>query len=244
LAVLPDRRNATGVPWLKTTPAARRAQMTTVCTAMWEGDRRAVAEVRPNAAIVIARFHGAQHDRAAVDQLRKQAVRRRKKELPTATADDRKQTRWPCRKRSTDVEAAEQVRLDARLAYRPARPHASPLREELTTICDTARSKADGLRRIRAWRQRVEKSGLACFAAFLKLLDTWRDGSTKYCIDHQTRGFVEGLNNKRKVRKRRCDGMRNVGRLFQRLTLDLEGYRRFSPWRTTAPRWSGVHGKS
>jgi len=26
-----------------------------------------------------------------------------------------------------------------------------------------------------------------------------------------------------------------VVRLFQRLTLDLEGYRRFSPWRAVAP---------
>ena len=31
-------------------------------------------------------------------------------------------------------------------------------------------------------------------------------------------------------------------RLFQRLTLDLEGYRRFSPWRTPTSR--AAHGKS
>jgi|SRR5579859_3162373 len=35
-----------------------------------------------------------------------------------------------------------------------------------------------------------------------------------------------------KVLKRRCYGLRNVGRLFQRLTLDVKGSRRFSPWRT------------
>ena len=134
------------------------------------------------------------------------------------------------------MDAAEQVRLDALLAYSPALRQAYTLREELTTIFDTARSKADGLRRIRYWRQRVEKSGLACFDAFLKLLDTWRDGITNYFIDHQTSGFVEGLNTKLKVLKRRYYGMRNVGRLFQRLTLDLEGYRRFSPWRAAAPR--------
>ncbi|HEU5101134.1 MAG TPA: transposase, partial [Roseiflexaceae bacterium] len=49
-------------------------------------------------------------------------------------------------------------------------------------------------------------------------------------IDHQTSAFVEGLNNALKVLKRRCYGLCNVGRLFQRLTLDLDGYRRFSPW--------------
>lgn len=244
LAVLADRLKATVVTWLKTIPAARRAQITTVCTDMWDGYRSAVEEVLPNAAIVIDRFHVAQHYRDAVDQLRKQEVRRLKKELPKETADDLKQTLWPFRKRADDLDTAEQVRLDALLAYSPALRQAYTLREELTTIFDTARSKADGLRRIRYWRQRIEKSGVACFDAFLKLLDTWLDGITNYFIDHQTSGFVEGLNNKLKVLKRRCYGMRNVGRLFQRLTLDLEGYRRFSPWRAAAPISSGVHGKS
>jgi transposase len=244
LAVLPDRRKATIVAWLKTIPVAIRAQITTVCTDMWEGYRTAVEEVLPDAKIVIDRFHVAQHYRDAVDHLRKQEVRRLKKELPKAAADTLKHTLWPFRKRSTDLDAADQARLETLLAYSPALQQAYTLREELTTIFDTARSKADGLRRIRYWRQRVEKSGLACFDGFLSLLDTWRDGITNYFIDHHTRSFVEGLNNKLKVLKRRCYGLRDVGRLFQRLTLDLEGYRRFSPWRAAAPRYSGVHGKS
>jgi transposase len=244
LAVLPDRRKATIVAWLKTIPVAIRAQITTVCTDMWEGYSTAVAEVLPAAVIVIDRFHVAQHYRDAVDHLRKQELRRLKKELPKAAADTLKHTLWPFRKRSTDLDAADQARLETLLAYSPALQQAYTLREELTTIFDTARSKADGLRRMRYWHQRVEKSGLACFDGFLKLLDTWRDGITNYFIDHQTSSFVEGLNNKLKVLKRRCYGLRDVGRLFQRLTLDLEGYRRFSPWRAAAPRCSGVYGKS
>src|SRR6266508_882854 len=105
-------------------------------------------------------------------------------------------------------------------------------------------AKADGLRRIQLWRRRVDKSGLRCFDSFLKLLDTWLNLIANYFIDRQTSAFVEGLNNKLKVLKRRCYGLRNVVRLFQRLTLDLEGYRRFSPWRSTAPISSAVHGNS
>jgi transposase len=86
---------------------------------------------------------------------------------------------------------------------------------------------------LRFWRRRVEKSALSCFDPFLKLLDTWLDLIANYFISRQTSGFVEGLNNKLKVLKRRSYGLRNVARLFQRLTLDLEGYRRFSPWRTS-----------
>jgi transposase len=39
---------------------------------------------------------------------------------------------------------------------------------------------------------------------------------------------VEGLNNKVKTLKRRCYGIPRVKTLFQRLYLDLEGYRRFA----------------
>jgi transposase len=124
----------------------------------------------------------------------------------------------------------------------PALAQAYQLREELTAIFDSARSKKDGLRRLQFWKQRVEKSGLSCFTGFLSLLDTWQDLIANYFINHQTSGFVEGLNNKLKVLKRRCYGLRNVTRLFQRLTLDLEGYRRFSPWRT--PLSSTAHGNS
>jgi transposase len=242
LTVLPDRLKASVVAWLLTIPAAIRKRITTVCTDIWDGYITAVQDVLPDARIVIDRFHVARHYRDGVDELRKQEVKRLKKELPKESHDDLKRTLWPFRKRASDLDSGEQERLDALLAHSPALRQAYSLREELTVIFDTARSKADGLRRIQFWRQRVACSGLACFDTFLKLLDRWLDLIANYFIDHQTSSFVEGLNNKLKVLKRRCYGLRNVVRLFQRLTLDLDGYRRFSPWRT--PTYSGAHGNS
>jgi transposase len=248
LAVLPDRLKATVVAWLASIPESIRARITTVCTDIWEGYITAVQEVLPHATIVIDRFHVARHYRDGVDTLRKQEVRRLKKELPKDAQDDLKHTLWPFRKRAADLDDGEQAHLSTLLAYSPALQQAYRLREELTTIFDTARSKKDGLRRIRLWRRRVERSGLTCFAAFLKLLDSWLDLIANYFINHQTSSFVEGLNNKIKVLKRRCYGLRNVARLGERLTLDLEGYRRFSPWRATPSICSGVcnglHGNS
>ena len=230
LAVLPDRLKATVLAWLKAMPSTHRERISTVCTDMWEGYVTAVQEALPTATLVIDRFHVARHYRDAVDALRKQEVRRLRKELPEEQREELKRTLWPFRKRPSELDEAEQARLDVLLRYSPALRQAHTLREELTTIFDTARSKADGLRRIRFWRGRVERSGLSCFAGFLKLLDSWLDLIANYFTHHQTSGFVEGLNNKLKVLKRRCYGLKNVGRLFQRLTLDIEGYQRFSPW--------------
>ena len=39
-----------------------------------------------------------------------------------------------------------------------------------------------------------------------------------------TSGWVEGINNKVKVIKRRCYGITNLKHLFQRIFLDLQGY--------------------
>jgi transposase len=230
LAILPDRLKATVVAWLQSIPDDHRQRITSVCTDMWEGYVNAVREVLPDATIVIDRFHVARQYRDGVDQLRKQEVRRLRTTLPDKIQDDLKHILWPSRKRPADLDDEERVQLERFFAHSPALQQAIRLREELTTIFDTARSKADGLRRIHFWRQRVAKSGLRCFDGFLSLLDTWLDLIANYFIDHQTSAFVEGLNNKLKVLKRRCYGLRNVGRLFQRLTLDLDGYRRFSPW--------------
>jgi len=58
---------------------------------------------------------------------------------------------------------------------------------------------------------------------------TWLDRIANYFRHHQNSGFVEGLNNKINVLKRRCFGIYNLRHLFQRITLDLDGYRRFCP---------------
>ncbi len=73
----------------------------------------------------------------------------------------------------------------------------------------------------------VGDSGLRCFDSFLTTLENWMDEITNYFISRQTSGFVEGFNNKAKVLKRRCYGIANLTHLFQRLYLDLEGYRLF-----------------
>jgi transposase len=244
LTVLPDRLKATVVGWLHTIPAAVRAQITTICTDIWEGYISAVQEVLPQATLVIDRFHVARHYRDGVDELRLSEMRRLKHELPKAALDDLKHTLWPFRKREADLDVEEQARLAGLFVHSPTLQQAYRLREQLTTIFDTARSKKDGVRRIGYWRARVAKSGLTCFDGFLKLLDTWLDLIANYFINRQSSGFVEGLNNKLKVLKRRCYGLRNVMRLFQRLTLDLEGYRRFSPWRAVAPISRAVSGYS
>jgi transposase len=65
-------------------------------------------------------------------------------------------------------------------------------------------------------------------ASMMQRPQKWMDEIANYFIDRQTSGFVEGLNNKIKVIKRRCYGILNVKHLFQRIHLDLSGYALFA----------------
>ena len=73
----------------------------------------------------------------------------------------------------------------------------------------------------------MRKSGIEAFNRFLKTVETWLDKITNYFLERLSSGFVEGFNNRAKVLKRRCYGIFDVGRLFQRLTLDLNGYEQY-----------------
>jgi transposase len=59
-------------------------------------------------------------------------------------------------------------------------------------------------------------------------LANWWEDITNYFVNRDNSGFVEGLNNKLKVLKQRGYGLFNVAHLFQRIYLDLEGYRLFA----------------
>ena len=102
------------------------------------------------------------------------------------------------------------------------------LREELTAIFELALTKEQAKQRLKKWCAKVRRSRLTCFDNFLKTLDNWLDEIVNYFVDRLSSVFVEGLNNKIKTLKRRCYGICRVTTLFQRLYLDLEGYRRYA----------------
>ena len=229
LGVLPDRLKETVKQFLASIPAPLQATIHTLCSDMYEGYLNAAKEVLPQAQVVIDRFHVAQKYRQAADTMRKQELKRLKKTLPETDYQQFHGILWLFRKNRADLEPDEQERLTHLFAHSPVLETAYQLREALTEIFELPLSKADAQQRIRAWQAQVRASGLKCFDTFLATVDTWLEEITNYFLQRETSGFVEGLNNKIKVLKRRCYGLVNCVHLFQRLFLDLEGYRLFGP---------------
>jgi transposase len=134
---------------------------------------------------------------------------------------------WPFRKRPAALEPQEGELLARVFPVSPTREAAYPLREDLTDLCERDDTQAGATCAMQAWCTRVRASGLPECKRCLGRLDRWMEEMTNSFQDRQTSGCVEGFNNRVKVLKRRCYGIFDVGRLFQRLTLDLHGYHLF-----------------
>ena len=223
LGVLPDREKATVRTFLQSIPPDVAATIHTVCTDMYESYLQAVREVLSHARLTIDRFHVAQKYRDAADTVRKQELKRLKQDLSKTEYQQLKGNLWAFRKNQADLTPAEQECLARLFAHSPELEAAHRLREELTTLFEQATSQPQAQEQIRAWQERVRQSGLRCFDDFLKTLARWWDEITNYFVNRASSGFVEGLNNKFKVLKRRCYGLFNLEHLFQRIFLDLEG---------------------
>lgn len=228
LAVLPDRKKQTVKRFLEGMPRRVKRAIRTVCTDMYEGFLLAVKEVLGKAHVVIDRYHVAKLYRAGADRLRTQEMRRLKQELSKEDYAKLKGAMWPFRKRAAELEVEEQELLRRLFAYTPALQQAYEYREQLTHIFDTPLSKGVALQQLTVWQQEVRASGLSCYDRFLHTLEKWKEEIANYFLARHNSGFVEGLNNKIKVLKRRCYGIFNLSHLFQRLFLDLEGYQRFA----------------
>ena len=229
LGVLPGREKATVKKFFSSIPKKLRKTIRVVCSDLYEGYSNAVKEVLgKHVRVVVDRFHVAKLYRKGLDELRKKELKRLKKELSETDYEAFKGVMWWLRKNPVELKPEEVDVLSHLFKYTPLLGLAYVFCYTLTSIFDLPLSKAEAKQRLRAWKQVVQESEVDCFASFLSTLDKRLEEITNYFIDRKNSGFVEGLNNRIKVIKRRCYGIFNVGHLFQRLFIDLVGYEKFA----------------
>lgn len=233
LGVLADRKKETVRAFIESIPVRLRPTMQKVCTDMWDGYVNAVEEFAAahsevSLEVVVDRFHVAKNYRECVDKVRQKECRRLKAELPAEEYKKLKGAMWIVRKNNCDLTDIEREKLNLLFEHSPDLKLAYTFREELTSIFELDLTVDEGKDRLIKWCHKVRRSTLTCFDKFLTTLDHWVDKIANYFSDRLSSGFVEGLNNKVKVLKRRCYGILQITTLFQRLYLDLEGYRIFA----------------
>ena len=229
LGVLEGREKATVKKFFLSIPKHLRKTIRVVCSDMYEGYSNAVKEVLGKGVqVVVDRFHVAKLYRKGLDDLRKKELKRLKKELPEADYKEFKGVMWMLRKNPEELKPEESDVISRLFKQTPLLGSAYVFCYTLTGIFELPLTKAEATQRLLAWKQLVQESELTCFDSFLSTLGKRLDEITNYFVARKNSGFVEGLNNKIKVIKRRCYGIFNVGHLFQRLFIDLAGYEQFA----------------
>jgi transposase len=227
LAVLPDRKKDTVKAFLAAIPVLQKATIQRVCVDMYEGYSNAVYEALSGVVVIVDRFHVAKNYRGCADKARKQEMRALKKTLSDKEYAEFKGVMWIFRKRWADLTEEQQAPLLMLFHYSPILKQVYVFREVMTSIFNRPLTKAQAVIELEAWIKQVQDLELSCFDSFVGTLRKWMDEITNYFIQRQSSGFVEGLNNKIKVIKRRCYGIYDLGRLFQHIWLDVEGRRLF-----------------
>jgi transposase len=225
LGILKDRKKETVKEFLMSIPKRLRKKVLFVCSDMYIGFVNAAKEVfGKKVRVVVDRFHVAKLYGQGLDELRKKELKRLKKTLSKEQYKELEGVLWIVRNRPEDLTEDEQKTLEKLFKYSPLLREAYQLKKELTGLFDSDLPRRRAKQRITGLMNRVNRSSVRCFDTFLKTLETYKEEIVNYFLDRQTSGFVEGLNNKIKVIKRRCYGLTNIGHLFQHVYLDLSGY--------------------
>jgi transposase len=224
IGLLDERTKAAVEKFFSSIPKRLRRTVKVVCSDLYQGFIGAAKAVFGQRVLICAdRFHIAKLYREGLETLRKREWRRLRRTLSNADLNQFKNVHWILRHRRADLTADERRILNRLFARSPTLKDAYEACEALTAIYDSHLSKGQGKRKLRGWMQRVTNRKLTCFDRFLGTLNTHFEEITNYFVGRHTSGFVEGLNNKLKVLKRRGYGITNLTHLYQRVCLDLNG---------------------
>ncbi len=205
LTVLPDRTKGTLEAYLDTWSPQAREGVAPVAMDMWEPYRLAVSAKLPQAQVVADRFHVMQNLLAQVTAARREIQRA----APPEDQEQLKGLRWILVKNAESLNAAERAKLAQMYTLSPTLKQLHELKESFRTIFETSRSREEAAEQLLAWIDQVEALGVKSLSKFVGTLRNWWEHILNYFLDRVTSGFVEGMNNRLKLIKRRAFGYRN-----------------------------------
>jgi len=179
---------------------------------------KAVTEASPNAKLVFDRFHVQRLAHNAVDEVRREEVRK----ADTADKKPLKKTRWALQKNPWNLTRLERDKLESLQRANQALFRAYLLKESLIAILDrrqvhVASAKLD------EWLAWARRSRLKPFVKLAKTIAAHRDGILEYVRTRINNGRVEGLNGKARTITRRAYGFHSAHSLIAMLFLCCGG---------------------
>ena len=170
--------------------------------------------------IIADRFHVRRLYRKSLVNLRKSELNKLKAALTAQEYSDLKPAIALLRKQKDHFTDEEKSVVEPLFSLSPKLKQGYQFSRELSGIFDRHITPEVAKEKMTKWISNVTASELNCFNQFIKTLVSYQEQITNYFIARNTSGFVEGFNNRVKVLKRRCYGLSNTTKLFQRLLVD------------------------
>ena len=174
--------------------------------------RRVAKTCFPNAVIIADRYHVVRQVYWAMERVRKNEQNKLSKRLRKYF----KKSRFLLSKPMEKLSEEEMDRLSLMFEIAPRLADAYRLKNEFLTVIRT-RSSAEGKKKLADWLLAVEVMNLPEFYDCTKAYHNWFHEILNSMDVPWTNGFIEGCNNKTKVLKRVCFGMRNFPNFRKRI---------------------------
>ncbi|MBA2726771.1 MAG: ISL3 family transposase [Parachlamydiaceae bacterium] len=200
--VLKDRKKAALETYMAQWDNDFKAGVQFVAIYLWGPYRSVVESILPNAKAVADRFHVMQNLNKALDNCRKQAKRENK------NVDIWKNAKYVVPKNREDLTDEQAEMLDKVLTVSPELKMCHEFKESFRSIFDS-KDRESGSKELSSWAISIVRSGVSKYYTFVKTLLNWEENILNYFEERVSSGFVEGVNNKIKLIKRKAFGFVN-----------------------------------
>lgn len=201
--VLSDRKKEALEAYLDCWSNEFKDKINSVAIDLWGSYRSVVESKLPNAKAVADRFHVMQNLNKALDNCRKQAKRE---------SDDKeiwKQAKYAILKNHENLTEEQESVLNRVLAASPSLKACYELKESFRNIFNSSNDREAGSAKLSAWILNVIRADTFEYYGFVRTLLNWEENILNYFDNWVSSGFVEGINNKIKLIKRKAFGFVN-----------------------------------
>ena len=177
------------------------------------GEFRSMAKsIFPEARIVVDKFHVCRLVTWALERTRIQA----QKNFEPGRRKYFKKSRWILLKHANRLKEEEKQRLEVMLSLSEEIRNAYLLKEKFYEFMDS-KDKETARQRLKAWNLYAGVIDLPEFNKVVTTLCNWSNEILEAFATGYSNGYTEGMNNKTKVLKRTCYGVKNFSRFRNRL---------------------------
>jgi transposase len=198
-----DRRRETLEKFFAWLGKRRTRHLETICLDMWAPYLEVVRRKAPQALVVFDRYHLVRHVNTAVDDVRKEAIRK-------LTGEDRaifSGCKFILLKNPWNLTPQQKKRLSSLVKLNNPIVRAYHLKEYFQCFWEYTRP-GFAWKHLMHWRWMANHSGLKPFMQLVKLLDSHIDGVMAWVQTRVSNGALEGMNNKIKLVSHRAFGFK------------------------------------